>query len=284
MKTQNFDVTVDDKKVELTIQTPSMQDQREASKVYNQTFSDALKAKAVVRAKLDDLLVDQGLWDTDKQNEFNKLQSAILESERKLAKGGIPLSEAKTIALDIRLSREKMRDLISVKTNLDVHTAEGQADNARFNYLVSACTVYRDTKQKYFSSLDDYLNRSTEEVSIKAAQTLANMLYGLDNDYESTLPENKFLKQYKFVDSKLRLINKEGRLIDSEGRLIDESGRFIDKDGNFVDKFGNPVDKDGEYIVESLPFLDDDGKPIVVENNDAKETKDTSNATDKGAE
>jgi hypothetical protein len=275
---------VDNKKVELTIQTPSMQDKREASKVYNQTFSDALKAKAVVRAKLDDLLVDQGLWDTDKQNEFNKLQSTILESERKLAKGGIALSEAKTIALDIKLAREKMRDLISVKTNLDVHTAEGQADNARFNYLVSACAVYKDTKQKYFSSLDDYLNRSAEEVSIKAAQTLANMLYGLDNDYESSLPENKFLKQYKFVDSKLRLINKEGKLIDGEGRLIDDAGRFIDKDGNFVDKFGNPVDKDGEYIVESLPFLDDDGKPIVVENNDEKETKDTTNEIYKGAE
>lgn len=284
MKTQNFDVTVDNKKVELAIQTPSMQDQREASKVYNQTFSDALKAKAVVRAKLDDLLVDQGLWDTDKQSEFNKLQSVILENERKLAKGGIPLSEAKNVALDTRQAREKMRDLISVKTNLDVHTAEGQADNARFNYLVSACTVYKDTKQKYFNSLDDYLNRSTEEVALKAAQTLANMLYGLDNDYESTLPENKFLKQYKFVDSKLRLINKEGRLVDNEGRLIDESGRFIDKDGNFVDKFGNPVDKDGEYIVESLPFLDDDGKPIVLENNETKDTKDTTNEIDKGAE
>lgn len=274
MKIQSFKTKVNDKEVELAIQSPSMQDQREASKVYNQTFSDALKAKAVVRAKLDDLLVDQGLWDTVKQNEFNKLQGEVLESERKLAKGGIPLSEAKNIAMSIKETREKIRDLISVKTNLDVHTAEGQADNARFNYLVSACTVYKDTKQKYFNSLDDYLNRSTEEASLKAAQTLANMLYGLDNDYENNLPENKFLKQYRFVDEKLRLINKDGKLVDSEGRLVDENGRYIDDKGNFVDKFGNPVDKDGEYIVESLPFLDDDGKPIILENNTKKDIKD----------
>jgi hypothetical protein len=278
MKTQNFTVTVDDKEVALEVRSPSLQDQREAAKVYNQAFSDALKAKAVVRAKLDDLLKDQGLWDDTKQAQFNELQSVILQSERALAKGGIPLSQAKKIALEMKETRDKIRDLISVKTNLDVHTAEGQADNARFNYLVSACTVYKDNKQKYFNNLEDYLNRSTEEAAIKSAQNLANMLYGLDNDYESNLPENKFLKQYKFVDSKLRLINKNGQLVDDEGRLVDESGRFIDEKGNYVDKFGNPVDKEGDYIVESKPFLDDDGKPIVLETK-VEEVKETVNET-----
>jgi flavin-dependent dehydrogenase len=32
---------------------------------------------------------------------------------------------------------------------------------------------------------------------------------------------------------------------------------------NFVDKFGNRVDAQGEYVVESKPFLDDDGNPVV---------------------
>jgi hypothetical protein len=113
--------------------------------------------------------------------------------------------------------------------------------------------------------MEDYLNRSTESVALMAAQNLANMLYGLDNDYESNLPENKFLKKYKFVDEKLRLVDKKGRLIDNEGRLIDESGRYVDENGSFVDKFGNKVDADGEYIVEQQPFLDDDGKPIIIE-------------------
>jgi hypothetical protein len=265
MKIRTFTKTIDGKEVTIAVRSPSIEDQKEATKAYNQAFSDALKSKAVVRAKLDDLLIEQGLWDDNKQNQFDNLQTQVLENERKLARGGIPLSEAKTIALEIKKHRDKLRELISVKTNLDTHTAEGQADNARFNYLVSACTVYDNTKQRYFHSLEDYLNRSTDEVALTAAQNLANMLYGLDNDYEGTLPENKFLKQYKFVDDKLRFINKEGKLVDFEGRLIDESGRFIDSEGNFVDKLGNKVDKDGEYIVESKPFLDDDGKPIVIE-------------------
>lgn len=270
MKTRTFKTFVDNKEVEFLVRSPSLQDQREAAKVYNQSFSEALKAKAVVRAKLDDLLVDQGLWDNQKQAKFTELQNQILENERKLAKGGIPLKEAKELALQMRKTREEVRELISVKTNLDTHTAEGQADNARFNYLVSACTVYNDSKEPYFKSYEDYNNRSADPVALLAAQNLAGMLYGLENDYEEKLPENKFLKQYKFVDSKLRLINKDGKLVDEKGRLIDENGRFINEKGQFIDKNGNLVDDKGDYVVEFSPFLDDDGKPVVVENESNK--------------
>jgi hypothetical protein len=273
MKTRTFTALVDDKQKEMMVRSPSLQDQREATKYYNQTFSEALKAKAVVRAKLDDLLVDQGLWDAFKQAKFTQLQSDILEGERKLAKGGISLKEAKSVALQMKKTREELRELISVKTNLDTHTAEGQADNARFNYLVSACTVYKDNNESYFKNYEDYNNRSSDTVAILAAQNLAGMLYGLDNDYEDKLPENKFLKQYKFVDDKLRLINSDGKLVDEQGRLIDENGRFINEKGEFIDKDGNLVDKEGDYIVEFKPFLDDDGKPVVLE-EPKKETED----------
>jgi hypothetical protein len=133
--------------------------------------------------------------------------------------------------------------------------------------------VYNDTKQPVYKNMEEYLNSSTEKVAIMGAQNLANMLYGLDNDYESNLPENKFLKKFKFVDDKLRLVDKKGRLIDREGRLIDESGRFIDEEGNFVDKFGNKVDKDGEYLVDSQPFLDENGNPIVLDEEQPKNDK-----------
>lgn len=273
MKTRTFKAMIDGKEKEILVRSPSLQDQREATKVYNQSFSEALKAKAVVRAKLDDLLVEQGLWDNEKQAKFTELQNQILEGERKLAKGGIALKQAKDLALSMRKTREEIRELISVKTSLDTHTAEGQADNARFNYLVSSCTVYNDTKDPYFKSYEDYNNRSVDPVALLAAQNLAGMLYGLENDYEAKLPENKFLKDYKFIDDKLRLVNKDGKLVDEKGRLIDENGRFINEQGQFVDKDGNLVDDKGDYLVEFSPFLDDDGKPVVVENS-KKEEKD----------
>lgn len=275
MKTRLFTITESDKNIELMVRSPSLEDQKEATKVYNQAFSEALKAKAVVRAKLDDLLLEQGLWDQNKQNKFNELQNNILDGEKKLAKGGIPLIEAKNIALDMRKNRDSLRELISVKTNLDTHTAEGQADNARFNYLVFACTVYKDNNKRYFSSYEDYINKSSDTTAIVAAQNLAGMLYGLENDYESKLPENKFLQQYKFVDNKLRLINKEGKLVNENGKLIDEFGRLINEDNKLIDKDGNLITENGDYVVEFSPFLDDQGKPIITETktNDTTESQ-----------
>jgi hypothetical protein len=271
MKTKTFTVTLDNAQREMLVRSPSLNDQREAQKVYNQAFTDAIKSKSVVRAKLDDLLQDQGLWNDEKQAKFSALQKELLDGEKRLAKGGFSLNEAKDLAIKMKGVREEIRDLISVRTSLDNHSAEGQADNARFNYLVSVCLVYNDTKQPYFNSMEEYLNRAGEEVALLGAQNLANMLYGLDNNYETNLPENKFLKKYRFIDDKLRLVDKKGRLIDADGRLVDENGRFIDEHGSFVDKYGNKVDAEGEYIVDPQPFLDDEGKPIISDEDKKNE-------------
>lgn len=272
-KTKTFKVELDGKDVEFIIRTPSLSEQREGQKVYNQSFSDAVKAKAIVRARMDDLLEEQGLWDSSKQKRLTELQQIVLDNERALAKGGIPLKKAKELAMEMKNTRLKIRELIADKTSLDNHSAEGQADNARFNYLVSVCLVYNETKQPYFKNLEDYLSRSNEPVAILAAQHLANMLYGLDNDYEKNLPENKFLKKFKFVDDNLRLINDKGKLVDEEGRLVDENGRYINEAGEFIDRHGNRVDDKGEYVVEHKPFLDDDGNPIAEIQNELPETK-----------
>ena len=58
MKTKTFKVTVDNIEKEFLVRSPSLQDQREGQKAYNQAFTDAIKSKSVVRAKLDDLLVE----------------------------------------------------------------------------------------------------------------------------------------------------------------------------------------------------------------------------------
>lgn len=265
MITDTFKADVDGKQVEFSIKSPSFKDQREAQKIYNQAFADAVKSGCIVRGRLDDLLREQGLWDENKERKMNTIQQQIFDNEQVLAKGGISLNAAKSVALEIRELRQELRELISSRTSLDSNTAEGQADNARFNYLVSCCLVYSENNKPYFDSYESYLNKSAEPVAIKAAQVLASRMYGLDDNYESNLAENKFLKQYNFVDDDLRLVNKDGHLVDEEGRLIDENGRFVNEKGEYVDKDGKPVDDNGDYVCEFKPFLDEDGNPVEVE-------------------
>jgi hypothetical protein len=266
----SFKCEVDGQEKEFDIKTVTLNDQRESQKIYNQAFSDAVKSGSIVRARLDDLLTQQGLWNDNKEKEFRTIQKELADLDKVLAKGGISLKQAKQSAVKMKKLREDMRDLISVKTNLDTHTAEGQADNARFNYLVSVCVVYKDTKKPYFNSYEDYLNRASELVAILGAQKLASIMYGLDSDFEKKLPENKFLLKYKLVNDNLEYVDSKGRLVDEDGRLINEDGRFINEQGQFIDKDGNLVDDTGEFVVDFTPFTDDDGKPIVVDNNETQ--------------
>ena len=245
-----FTITKDGQEVELCVKSPSPKNQRASQKVYNRAFSDAIGSGSIIRARLDDVMKEQGLWDEKKELQYQTIQKRILDKERILAKGGISLKQAKQEAIAMRQAREELRELISTRTTLDSHTAEGQADNAKFNFLVSCCVVYKDSNKPYFSGYEDYTSRAIEPAAILGAQKLANMIYGLDDDFEKNLPENKFLHKYKFVDEKLRPIDDQGRLIDDQGRLIDEYGRFIDENGHRVDIDGNPLDNEDNYEFE----------------------------------
>lgn len=275
MNDTKFKVFVGGEEVEFEIKEASLADQRESQKVYNQAFSDAIKSGCIVRGRLEQLLKDQNLWSEDKDRELAALQTKVSNQDKILAKGGISLKQAKNIAMNMRDLRDEMKVLVSSKTNLDSHTAEGQADNARFNYLVSVCVVYTDTKKPYFNTYLEYLNNSSSDVGVVGANKLASIMYGLDSDYEKKLPENKFLLQYKLVNDKLEYIDEKGRTTDSEGRLVNKNGRYINEKDEFVDKNGDMVSIEGDYVVDFEPFLDPMGKPITLDNNDQQNKKDT---------
>ena len=151
---------------------------------------------------------------------------------------------------------------------MDANSVEGQADNARFAFLVFACLRDEDG-ERIFNTFDEYENADAEPYVVQAASTLAARLYGLDPDYDNNLPENMFLKKYQLVNDDLHLVDDEGRKVDAAGRYVDEDGRFIDfdEDGEkyYVDYEGRKVDEDGNYINDEEPvFLDDNGDPIPV--------------------
>lgn len=273
-KTENsivFKAKVENVEKEFLVSIPNLEQQREGQKEYNRAWTDAVKSGALLRSKLEDFMKEQNLWDEKKQIEVTELGRKINQKEQVLARGGIKLSEAKQTALELKKLRAELRNLISKRMELDVHTAEGQADNARFNYWVSTCLVYNDTKKPVFSSLDDYLINSSEEYAVTGASKLAELLYSLNANFEDTLEENQFLKEFNFVDDQGRLINEDGHLIDIDGKLIDEEGYYVDKEGNRVDVDGNPIDDDGNYKFERQPFLDDEGNPVVKETKEQTE-------------
>jgi hypothetical protein len=247
---------------EYAVLDPRPVDAREAQKLYNATFAEVLGNGGLLRQRLSTYMREQGLWDDAKEAKQTELVEKLNELELTLQRGGIKLQKARELALDMRRTRAELRTLIAERNELDTSTAEGQAENARFNALVARCLVYNESGEPVYKDVDDYLEHGGDEEAFAGAQALASMLYSLDKNHDATLAENKFLKKWRFVDDEYRLVNKDGHLVDTEGRLINEDGHYVDENDNLVDVNGNPVDDDGNYKVESSPFLDDDGNPL----------------------
>ena len=260
--TKTEDNGTDTKVVEFAVVSPGPQNGRNAQKVYNAAFAEALSSGGLLRQRVGTYMREQGLWNDKKEEEQQELVNQLNELELTLQKGGIRLTAAREMAIDMRRTRAKLRDLIAEKNELDAATAEGQAENARFNALIAQCLVYNDTGEPVYTNVDDYLENSNSEEAFTGAQALAGMLFQLDKNHEATLPENKFLQHWKFVDEQLRLINKDKHLVDTDGKLINDVGHYVDERGNLIDVDGNAVDKAGRYSVEQSPFLDESDQPL----------------------
>jgi len=154
-------VEIGGKEVELAVLRPNAKVRQDAQKVYNKAFRDAVESGAILRAKIESVMREQKLWDDAKEAELRKLQGQIAEKERKIRGGGIKLSEAREMAIQLRRDRGELRALNSERMSLDNNSCEAQADNAQFNFFVSACTVHANDGKPYFKSYEDYMRRSS---------------------------------------------------------------------------------------------------------------------------
>ncbi len=274
-------VDKDGNTVSVVLKTPGPQEYRDSQIEYNKAFRKALDSGALLRQKLTDYMTEQGIWNEAKQAENDRFIEEINAKEQIINSGGIKLSEAREVALELRGLRYEFREFIAEKNSLDQNSVEGQADNARFSELVRLCMLNPKTKKPYFQTQKDYDANGDQPWVSQASSELASMIYGLDPDYDNKLTENKFLKEFEFVNDDLRLVNDDGHLVDIEGNLIDEDGRYIAyRDGKqteenkyFINKSGDEViavtDEDGEvtWVKKGLevrkPFLNEDGSEFV---------------------
>jgi hypothetical protein len=295
---------IDDKgnTIKVLLKTPDAGDYRDSQIQYNKAFRKALDSGALLRQKLTDYMDEQGIWDNEKQKKNDSYIESINQKEQALNIGGIKLSEAKKIALELRSVRAEYRDFLSERNALDQNSVEGQADNARFSEIVRLCLLNPNSKAPYFQTQADYDSAAEQPWVIEASGKLAGMIYGLDPNYDEKLTENKFLKEFNFVNEDLAPVDESGHLVDLDGRLIDKDGRFIayrtpegklaknEEEVYFVNRDGKEVikivDSDGDEswvrkdMAERKPFLDDNGNPIIIAKKEDSEKEEDLVASD----
>ena len=190
---------------------PNRKIEDEANKTYLSEFNRALKDGCMLAASMDSFLKEHKIWDVEKENKIAEMRSELGVIEKILTEeGGISLDEAKIKAEEAQMLRMQILNTVSYKKQYDDITVEKLADDAKFNHLVSQCTLNEDGT-KAFASYEAFMNSEDEDLGGQAAYELGRVLYGDLLEFYSELPENKFLIDYGFIDKNLKPIgdNKE---------------------------------------------------------------------------
>lgn len=213
----------------IVVRKPNHTQLTEANLYSAKVFNKAKDAGACLRSKLNDFLIKEGVWSDENQKKLVTLNDEVAEKIKCLETGKtlegkkLKLSEGKQLAIDIRNCRFSVNQLLTKLRTNDSYTIEGQAENGRFDMLVALC-CFDEEGERIFSSIEDYYDKKEEEYAVDAASKVASIVYELNENWETELPENKFLIEYKFVDEKLRYIDRQGRFINIAGELVDEEG------------------------------------------------------------
>jgi len=269
-KDKIVEVTLDnngvEQKVKILVKRPNNAILSEAQRLGAKVWTECVRDGIMTKKELEKFMKQQGIWDESKDSEQKTKIREIADLEKQLYIGGkngkLRASEGKDIAIQMRIKRNELRELISEKLSLEQNTSESISDNARFDFLVANSTFY-ENGQKVYNNLEEYKVKADSEIGFMAATTLASMLYSVDRDFEAKLPENKFLKMFNFVDDNLTLVNDKGELVDAGGKRINKQGFYINEGGSRVDKEGNELDEFGNYV-PVVTYTDDKGKKIDI--------------------
>lgn len=180
--------------VKLYVKKPTIHQKKKADLVYAKAFREALEGGAILRESLEKHKASQDVDSVEKQKEMYDLLDQIQKDRLELEKEGLDPKEGEAIAHRILLNVAIFRLSRNKEINLDSKTAEAFADDEKFHYLVSVCT-FKEDGNYYFSGLNEYFERSEDEITMTAATKFSHLFYGLEENEEENRPENKYLKK-----------------------------------------------------------------------------------------
>lgn len=229
---QNPDKTLVE--ISLDVRRPTYQNQREAQFHYSKAFSEAIKNKVPSKLKMEQILKENGDWTEDDDKIAKEMTDEIRRNQKKLLAGKIKKSEAEKLAWENIKRSEDYLAFCSKKNQYFDKCAESIAEQAKFNYLTYACTVYNNNGKQFWKSYEDFLednNKNPLVVNVSGA-LLASLIYNMDNDYRSDWPEYQFLKKYKYVNDNFEKLDKDGNTIKVDEDFTDiqtiETAEFFD--------------------------------------------------------
>ena len=176
--------------------TPTQETVVNGQEVYNKAFRDALDSGTLLTARFAKVLEEQGLWSESKDKRITTLFLLIKKYENKLADKKQSEEEAQAHAIKVREFRKELNELSEVQSSFSNQTAEGQADDERYNYYCTQCILDKTTNKPYYTDTKDFIKRSGSDFGNEGVQLFGYMLHNVDVNYQEKLPEEIFFKRF----------------------------------------------------------------------------------------
>ena len=189
-----FESTIDGKKVKFKLLEETLDIERQCDTEYHIAYTQLLAKGILPRAKLESRMKEQGIWEEDDEKRLQDLQNKLVTLQIEL-EGANTHEEGMLVAKNMGELRAACLSLVEVKAAVLSNSCESLAENIRRDAYLAYATVYADTDKKVFSSYEDFLSRSSEQIVIDAREVVYKHAGERFSESLTSLPEVNYVRK-----------------------------------------------------------------------------------------
>lgn len=132
----------------LRLYKPNYSIEYEASRLYNETYSEALESSYTSETILE-VLYNNGLWDISKEERFQTIPKSIEDAKLNLYENRLKSETKKSIKATLSTLRSEYSSLFSQRHAYDSYTCEGISNFTRLAFIARSCTFFKEKLYKF---------------------------------------------------------------------------------------------------------------------------------------
>ena len=203
MKTR-IDFKVGDKSY--YILKPTQEQVAEAEFTYKTKYSEALRFGALTHHEAQRIIEERNLFTEEDAKESSRLMieaanlGTALDKSDSVSEGLDIIEKIDNIRRDILILNRKRNAILD-------NTSEAYADEKRLHFYIVS-TTFDSNGNKVFSSIEDLLNRSDEEVAVKATRFVIYMIANKGEDFRKEWPDYQWRVKNGLVNEDMEPVSE----------------------------------------------------------------------------
>lgn len=201
---------------EYKVVRPSNKIRKESDAIYAKAYRKAIADGLFLEAEIDNIIKDRGLKAYN-EKERKDIEKEIRDLEVRFNNNVFHSVSEGFVSYDRIVSlRKSLEDLDKAKRELSTQSANISAENERFSYFVSACSLTADD-EKIWDNMNEYKD-DMSELANKFATEMIHIIYdgtqALLSELEKIRPENIWFRDQSPKSPKMNVVSNESSIED----------------------------------------------------------------------